>query len=612
MVVSTHATPAPARSDDGNGLGSFARAVFLHRRGAVGFMVLAVALAAVEWIGLLLLLPVLASAGVRDASGDTGALVERITQLLSALGVTPRLLPVLFLFLALVVVRAVMQRQSTVLAIRVEQEFVLALRERLHAAVARMEWVPYARQRQSEVFHALTAELARVAHAASYLLRLTVTATVALAYLAVALRLSPITTLLAGLAGLLLVVALRHTNGRAHEAGEAVSDADATLYATVESQLSGMKTARSFGVVEQNVSHFREMARAMASAELLAVRNHATSDAAFAIGSAVLLTAIVVAAVRLLAVPTAALLLLVLIFSRLAPQFASTRQAYQFLVGALPSYGRVMRLIAMCEASVPRPEPLQSAAEAPSGSIHFRDVSFRYVAGSDESTLTGITLDIPVGRTTALVGMTGAGKSTIADLALGLIAPDSGSIDIGGSSLTAAVAAAWRSRIGVVLQDAFLLQGSVRENLLWVAPDADDDALRHALEQAHALRFVERLPHGLDTRIGDRGVLLSGGERQRLSLARALLRKPRLLVLDEPTSAVDGETEAVIHDAISALAGATTVLIISHRLSTIRHADVIHVIEGGRLIQSGTWPALIADDGGRFRAMCRAQGLLES
>jgi ATP-binding cassette subfamily C protein len=235
------------------------------------------------------------------------------------------------------------------------------------------------------------------------------------------------------------------------------------------------------------------------------------------------------------------------------------------------------------------------------------NVSFSYdraaIAVSD------LNLVIPAGSTTAFVGPSGAGKSTIADLLLGLLTPDRGDIIIDGQPLTADVQASWRGQIGYVPQDTLLFHSTIRENLLWGCPEAGDEEIEEALRLASADVFVKGLTGGLNTVVGDRGVLLSGGERQRLSLARALLRRPRLLILDEATSSLDSENEARIQEAIDLLHARMTIVIITHRLSTIRRADMIHVVDEGRIVESGTWHDLLARGSGRFCDLCRAQGI---
>jgi ATP-binding cassette subfamily C protein len=205
--------------------------------------------------------------------------------------------------------------------------------------------------------------------------------------------------------------------------------------------------------------------------------------------------------------------------------------------------------------------------------------------------LKGIDLPIEAGILTAVIGPSGAGKSTIADLINGLLLPTRGGLSLDGQRLGPAEIRQWRRQVGYVGQETVLFHQSVRENLLWARPDATDADLREALAHASA-SFVYDLPGGLESIVGDRGILLSSGQRQRISLARALLRQPTLLILDEATNALDVENEARILDAIQGLRGTLTILMIAHRASAIRRADRIFELEAGRIARSGTWAEL--------------------
>jgi ATP-binding cassette subfamily C protein len=239
--------------------------------------------------------------------------------------------------------------------------------------------------------------------------------------------------------------------------------------------------------------------------------------------------------------------------------------------------------------------------------IQMRGVTFVYPRRPEPPALRDLTLDIAAGRTTAIVGPSGAGKSTLADLIIGLLQPTSGQLYVDGTPLGPERLPSWRSRIGYVSQDTVLLHDTVRANLAWARRGATETELWQAIRLA-AADFVGELPHGLDTVVGERGVLLSGGERQRLALARALLRRPEVLILDEATSSLDSENELRIQEAIEGLHRRLTILIITHRLSTIRSADIIYVLDQGRIVESGSWLSLGAD-GKRFRDLCQAQNI---
>jgi len=272
----------------------------------------------------------------------------------------------------------------------------------------------------------------------------------------------------------------------------------------------------------------------------------------------------------------------------------------------LPSFNRIMELQRRCEEAaepgIQRGEKFQMRY-----GIRFERVSFNY--DGNVPVVKNIDLVIEAGKTTAIVGPSGAGKTTVADLLMGLIVPNEGSILIDEKEFGPERTKAWRGQIGYVPQDTFLFNDTVKANLLWANHVANEEEINQSLRFAAAEEFVNGLPKGLDTILGDRGVLVSGGERQRIALARALLRKPSLLILDEATSSLDSENEKRIQKAIEELHGEMTILLISHRLSTIRGADIIHVIEDGRLVDFGTWDELITKENGRFQALCRAQGI---
>jgi ATP-binding cassette, subfamily B, bacterial len=242
--------------------------------------------------------------------------------------------------------------------------------------------------------------------------------------------------------------------------------------------------------------------------------------------------------------------------------------------------------------------------EAVGGHVRLEGVRFAYATG--DPVLHGIDLEVPAGRTLAIVGPTGAGKSSVVKLLLRLYDPTAGRITLDGVDLRDAVLRDVRRAVGLVSQDVFLFHGSVRDNLRFGRPDADDGALWRALELAEAQAFVEALPQGLDTVVGERGQKLSGGQRQRLALARAILKDPPVLVLDEATSAVDNETEAAIQRSLETLTRGRTTIVIAHRLSTVRHADEIAVLDRGRVVERGRHADLVAL-GGVYAGLWRVQ-----
>ncbi|HEY0243651.1 MAG TPA: ABC transporter ATP-binding protein [Gemmatimonadaceae bacterium] len=234
------------------------------------------------------------------------------------------------------------------------------------------------------------------------------------------------------------------------------------------------------------------------------------------------------------------------------------------------------------------------------GSVEFRDVSFAYVPGIP--VLKGVSFSSRAGSTTALVGSSGSGKSTLIGLVMAFNRPQSGDIMVDGHDLSSVRLRDYRSQLGVVMQDNFLFDGTVRENIAFARPHASDEAIREVSRIAHCDEFVEQFPQKYDTIVGERGVKLSGGQRQRVAIARAILADPRILILDEATSSLDSESEAMIRDGLRSLRRGRTTFVIAHRLSTIESADQILVMEEGQIVERGTHPELIAMNG-RYRQL---------
>lgn len=572
-----------------SGVGPFLAEFWRYdRRSALLSLILNLAGAMLEGLGLMLLLPLLTLAGVFGGS-EGQALPFRLPEgcLLAFEGFPQdrKLLLMLGFFVGLIVLQATVglcrERHSQ----RLQLRFVDHLRNTLFGALARSRWSFLAQHHSSEFLSVLTTDISRLGTGAIFLMQLVTQMTLLTVYLTVAFSLSPPITGLAMLTGAALWWGLRKSRDAARLSGVVLSRANQQLCNEIQEFLGALKLIKIHGEEAGYQSQFVHVIEHLRGQlhDFNAMRTR--SQWVFRVGGALSLALLTYAALVWAQLPAASLLVLIAIFTRMLPQVSAIHMGMQQLWHMTPAHANWQRWVALCEVAR---DPVLEAADRPplTEGISFTQVGYRHPKGSHDFQVPG--LFIPARRTTAVVGPTGSGKTTFLDLLSGLNAPASGVIRVDGQPLMRD--AGWRRRIAYVPQETSILDGTLRENLCWGAVSADDAALYGALEQAAALPFVRQLPAGLDTWVGERGVRLSGGEKQRLALARALLRQPELLILDEATSALDREHQQIILEALRALHGRMTVVIVTHRHEEIRDLlDGLVLVENGRV---GSWRAV--------------------
>jgi ATP-binding cassette subfamily C protein len=560
--------------------------------------------AVVEGIGLVLLIPLVTV--ITDGPNAVGWAHTATAWLFGLLSLETRftrLTLLVGLFAMLLLARAVILTARDVLTARLGVGFIQHIRSRVTRRLATARWDVVARLRHSRVTHLMGADILQVSAATSLLLRDVVAVVMLVSQVVLACLLSPLLTAVAF--GLVLTGAatLRPTLRRAREFGTFVTGANLGLINDMTQFLGAVKLAISQNLQKRFISEFEHTLDNLTARQVRYTRQYTATRMAVATASGLAGVAAVLVGIVVLDIAPPVLITLLVIFARMsAPATQLYLDAHQ-LAAALPAYDKLRELerdLALADTAMPGTG--SPAVAAPGGPVTFHGVSFLHGpdGGDDLGTAGGIRdLDLVIapGCVVGVTGPSGAGKTTFADLLVGLYPPQSGEILIGGVALRGPSIAAWRDVVGYVAQDGFLFHDTVRRNLLWARPDADEAELWEALRATGADRLVRGMTGGLDTVVGERGTLVSGGERQRLSLARAILRRPKLLVLDEATSAIDVASEETLLDRLLHIAPRPTIVMIAHRLDSLRRCQRLFVLESGRLVLEGPAESVI----GRLR-----------
>lgn len=547
----------------------------LDLRHSAWLLLLMVASALTEGIGLILLVPMLSA-----LSGTTGG-GGRIGSWVAAIGIPVSLGPLLALFAVLVMLRTILNSIRTVTGQRFEMRVVDGLRARAWDALLHCDWRVFSAMHQSASTSLLISSIDRIGDAVNALISFLALAITLAGLGTAAFAIAPLAAIIAAAGGIIVLFVYRGMRWRARALGVQLDAAYRDIHGNLAEGLRALRVIKSLGlegeVSGRGIASFANLRKAQISF----VRDIGLGQIALHSAGATLLAASVWFSITRYDAGISEVLPLVALFARGLPLLGGIQEAWQNWAHCNSAIGEAMSLISLVETAR-EPEIGNLVAPALTDSIVFDHAAVHF-SGSGKPALDDASLVIRAGSIVALIGPSGSGKSTIADLAGGLLDPDSGIVSVDGAPLEGALRRAWRSRVAYVQQESVLFSGTIRENLARANPGADAARIRKALADASA-QFVYSLPEGINTMIGEGGRRLSGGEQQRIALARALMRDPALLIMDEATSALDTANEAAIAQAIAALKGKLTIIIIAHRGALAGLADQVVRLDSGRIV----------------------------
>jgi len=572
-------------------------------------LLLSVLASVADGLSISMLIPLLSTLfeGASLIGDDEGPVAVALGRIANMAGPNNRLELIASLIVGLVAFRALVSYLNGVTATRLSGEISLRMRSTIHANLLGVDYQYICVTDYGKMINTLDGETWKVTDAIlsifelfSYICMILVFGTI---LLLISWKLTLAITVLVTMVSLLR----RLVDEPVRRLGDAMVQTGAELAIRSHELLDSMRMTRAFGREGHAQAAYEEVSRRVMHIDLQSTKLSSATSGVQELLYASIVAVVLIAAVNM-DLGQASLIAFLALLHRVQPNIKAIDETRTSLIQASGSVNVVSEMMALEQWSVKatgtrRLGQLQDK-------IKFENVSFSYAGKAYErrNALEEISFSIPIGKVTAFVGASGAGKSTVTNLLYRLHDPESGRITVDGVPLNELDLAWWRSQLTISGQDTDLISGSLRENIAYARPDAPMTDIEEAARAADIHDFIAQLPHGYETQVGERGMLLSGGQRQRIELARALLRKDAILILDEATNALDSMTEAEVYAAVERMSAGRTIIVIAHRLSTTRSADQVIVLSHGRVAEQGP-PVDLYRAGGLFTKMVRLQEL---
>lgn len=547
-------------------------------------LVLALSLALTEGVGLLLLIPLMHIAGVSPEGG--GQLPGFLNLFLEKTGIELTISSALLLYCGVISLFTILRFLQSLFSVYISERVTKEKKDLLYKKVLHSKWQFISQRKSSDLIHIFGGRISVYGAMVQNLVSVVLALVLLLLYAVVASYISLPMTLLSIVSALVMAAFLIPINRKIHQVGKDSFEANRELHSIIKESVEGIKSTKSYGIEEGSEKAFSMATGSLKHSMLRFVKLTQSTQALYKIGSVFTIALIFYIAITWFHFDAVRLFLFLMIFSRVIPQVSSIHNLYQSFINTIPTYKEVSTLFSESGLN----QEHETSDELPisfNNSLKLQNIRFSYSSESSFA-LSFKELSINRGSNLLIIGQTGSGKSTLLDILMGLLEPTDGTLSVDGTPLVHSEWKKFRQLTAYVPQVPFLFHDSIRENLRIVSPDASDEELWSVLEMVEAKVMVQKMPQGLDTIIGDRGVSLSGGERQRIALARVLLIKPEILILDEATNALDNRVEAKVLKALREESGIETFITVTHRIEQLDQADEVIVIHDGTIVQKGS------------------------